>query len=66
MRRPIEEHKPWPGKVYTFFVIDDQGHVVEGGLPSIEDCRLVIDFKARSENITNLHIEFEVVIHRKK
>lgn len=61
MRIPIEQHKPWPGKVYTFFVVDNTGHVVHAGLPSLEDCWLAIDF-LKSENAIGIYsIEVEQV-----
>ena len=65
MRIPIEQHKPWPGKVYTFFVVDNTGHVVHAGLPSLEDCWLAIDF-LKSENAIGIYsIEVEQVRSRK-
>tara|TARA_B110000046_G_scaffold56095_1_gene62688 strand:+ start:2521 stop:2751 length:231 start_codon:yes stop_codon:yes gene_type:complete len=64
MRIPIEQHKPWPGKIYKFYVVDDNGHVLEGGLPSIEDCWFVIGFLKETSN-GNYNIEVEQ-IHRKK
>ena len=65
MRKPIQEHKPWPGKVYTYFIVDDTGHVVEGNLPSEETARIVIDF-LKSENAIGIYsIEVEQVRLRK-
>ena len=59
MRIPINQHKPWPGKVYKFYVVDDNGHVLEGGLPSVEDCWLVIDFLKDTTSNGNYRIEVE-------
>lgn len=58
-RIPIDEHKPWPGKVYTYFVVDEQGHVVEGNLPTEEDALTVIDFLKDTQNYTKLYIEVQ-------
>ena len=58
-RKLIPEHKPWPGKIYKFFVVDDSGHVLEGDLPSEEDAWIVIDFHEQQEGLKNLHIEVE-------
>lgn len=57
-RIPIEEHKPWPGKVYTYFVVDEQGHVVEGNLPSEENAWTVIDYW-KSQGVYGLEIYVE-------
>tara|TARA_B100000900_G_scaffold361881_1_gene334848 strand:- start:142 stop:360 length:219 start_codon:yes stop_codon:yes gene_type:complete len=61
MRTPIEKHKPWPGKVYTFFVVDNTGHDVHAGLPSIEDCWLAIDLLKSQNTMENYSIEVEQV-----
>lgn len=61
MRTPIEKHKPWPGKVYTYFVVDNAGHDVHAGLPSIEDCWLAIDLLKSQNTMENYSIEVEQV-----
>ena len=61
MRKPIDKHKPWPGKVYTFFVVDNTGHDVHAGLPSIEDCWLAIDLLKSQNTMENYSIEVEQV-----
>ena len=61
MRTPIEKHKPWPGKVYTYFVVDDKGHEVHAGLPSLEDCWLAIDFLKSQNAMGSYRIEVEQV-----
>ena len=64
MRTSINKHKPWPGKVYTYFVVDNTGHDVHAGLPSLEDCWLAIDF-LKSENAMEIYsIEVEQVSPR--
>lgn len=61
MRTSINKHKPWPGKVYTYFVVDNTGHDVHAGLPSLEDCWLAIEF-LKSENAMEIYsIEVEQV-----
>ncbi len=64
-RIPIEEHKPWPGKVYTYFVVDEQGCVVEGNLPSEENALTVIDFLKDTQNYKKLYIEVQHCIRNK-
>ena len=64
MRIPINKHKPWPGKVYTFFVVDNTGHVVHAGLPSLEDCWLAIDFLKSENAIETYSVEVEQVSPR--
>ena len=59
MRIPIKEHKPWPKKIYKFFVVNSKGQVIEGGLPSEEHARTVIDFLSEQEGMTDLTIEVE-------
>jgi len=61
MRTPIEKHKPWPGKVYTYFVVDNTGHDVHAGLPSIEDCWLAIDLLKSQNTMESYSIEVEQV-----
>ena len=61
MRKPIDKHKPWPGKVYTYFVVDDKGHDVHAGLPSIEDCWLAIDLLKSQNTMESYSIEVEQV-----
>ena len=61
MRTPISKHKPWPGKVYTYFVVDNAGHDVHAGLPSIEDCWLAIDLLKSQNTMENYSIEVEQV-----
>tara|TARA_Y100000385_G_scaffold288859_1_gene356613 strand:- start:1183 stop:1428 length:246 start_codon:yes stop_codon:yes gene_type:complete len=64
MRTPINKHKPWPGKVYTYFVVDNTGHDVHASLPSLEDCWLAIDF-LKSENAMEIYsVEVEQVSPR--
>jgi len=64
MRTPIEKHKPWPGKVYTYFVVDSKGHEVHAGLPSIEDCWLAIDFLKSQDGLEHYSIEVDQVTPR--
>mgnify|MGYP001219043088 FL=1 len=61
MRTPISKHKPWPGKVYTYFVVDNTGHDVHAGLPSIEDCWLAIDLLKSQNTMESYSIEVEQV-----
>ena len=65
MRIPIEEHKPWPGKVYRFHVGNKEGHDVEANLPSEEHARTVIDFY-KDQEIFGLKIMVEHVPKVKK
>lgn len=58
MRKPIEEHKPWPGKTYSFYVVDKEGQVIEGDLPNEEHAWSVIDFH-KDQGLLDLHIEVE-------
>lgn len=55
----LEQHKPWPGKVYIYFVVDDEGHIIEGNLPSEEHAWTVIDFLKDTQGYKNLHIEVQ-------
>ena len=58
MRIPIEQHKPWPGKVYKFIVVNSEGHDVEANLPSEENAWTVIDYHS-GNGVEGLHIEVE-------
>ena len=58
MRIPIEQHKPWPGKTYSFYVVDKEGQVIEGDLPDEEHAWSVIDYYS-GQGLEGLHIEVE-------
>jgi len=66
MRIPIKEHKPWPKKIYKFFVVNSKGQVIEGGLPSEEHARTVIDFLSEQEGMTDLTIEVDCMPDTKR
>jgi len=65
MRKPINKHKPWPGKVYRFYVVNREGHVVEGDLPTEEHARTVIDYW-NSQGVYDLKILVDVATKTKK
>ena len=58
MRIPIKEHKPWPGKVYKFHVVNSKGHDIENNLPDENHAKVVIDYW-KSQGILDLFIEVE-------
>ena len=58
MRKPLEQHKPWPGKTYSFYVVDNEGQVIEGDLPDEEHAWSVIDYYS-GMGLEGLHIEVE-------
>ena len=58
MRKPLEQHKPWPGKTYSFYVVDNEGQVIEGDLPDEEHAWSVIDYYS-GQGLEGLHIEVE-------
>lgn len=66
MRIPIEAHKPWPKKIYKFFVVNSKGQVIEGDLPSEEHARTVIDFLSEQEGMTGLTIEVDCMPDTKR
>jgi len=57
-RIPLEQHKPWPKKIYKYYVVNNRGHVIEGDLPSEEHAWIVIDYN-KDQGIYDLHIEVE-------
>lgn len=65
MRKPIEQHKPWPGKVYKYHVVDSKGHDVEANLPSEDNAWTVIDYW-KDQGVHDLKIFVEHVPQVKK
>jgi len=57
-RIPIEQHKPWPKKVYKYHVVNSKGQDVETDLPSEDHARVVIDYW-HDQDVHDLHIEVE-------
>ena len=59
-RVPLTEHKPWPGKIYKFFVVNSEGHDIEADLPNEDHAHVVIDYW-KGQGVTDLHIEVKHV-----
>ena len=65
MRKPIEEHKPWPGKVYTFVVVNSEGHDVEANLPSEDHAWTVIDYwKGQGVQDLSILVEHKPIVRK--
>ena len=58
MRKPIQEHKPWPGKMYKFHVVNSKGHDIESNLPDENHAKVVIDYW-KGQGVYDLQIEVE-------
>jgi hypothetical protein len=57
-RIPLSKHKPWPKKIYKYYVVNSLGQDVEGDLPGVDHAHTVIDYWA-AQGVTDLTIEVE-------